>query len=517
MQRSPVRIVASVLVLAALAAPAAWAQDTVQPLQNAAPPSDAAPPPPSAQPAPIYTPAQLDQLLAPIALYPDQLLGQILMAATYPLEVVQADRWVKDPNNARLKGDQLAAALQPIDWDPSVKSLVPFPQILAMLDQRLDWTQKLGDAFLAQQADVMDSAQRLRQQAQAAGNLRSTAQETVTPVGQTIVIQPANPQVVYVPVYNPTLVYGSWLYPDYPPYYIPPPPGFYYGPPVYSGIGFSIGFGVVRAFWGWDDWDWDHHRLHVDRDRVNVINTFVIEHNHERRVQSDTWEHDPAHRRGVVYRDAAVRQQFRPGPAGAPETRRDFRGFSPQAARLSPARVESQRTAPGRIEPQRAEPQRTTPGRIEPQQAQPQRAAPGRIEQQQAQPQRAAPTRVEPQRTAPGRIERQQAAPATVVRLPPVAARALAAPQRAPAAEARTPPPAFQGFDRGNARQQSERGRASLQAPAPAARAAPAPRQVAPAPAPRQAAPEPARQGGGGGGGKSAPGKPQPNDDKNKH
>ena len=125
-------------------------------------------------PAPTYAAPQLDQLLAPIALYPDPLLAQILMAATYPLEVVEAARWVQDPNNARLRGDQLDAALQPQDWDPSVKSLVPFPQILQMMNSKLDWTQALGNAFLAQQADVMDSVQRLRAQAQAAGTLQSS-------------------------------------------------------------------------------------------------------------------------------------------------------------------------------------------------------------------------------------------------------------------------------------------------------------------------------------------------------
>jgi hypothetical protein len=128
----------------------------------------------------LYTAAELDQLLAPVALYPDQLLGQILMASTYPLEVVEAARWVEDPNNARLKGDQLAAALQGKDWDPSVKSLAPFPQILRMMDDRLDWMQKLGDAFLAQQNEVMDSVQRLRRQAEEAGTLQSSPQQTVT-------------------------------------------------------------------------------------------------------------------------------------------------------------------------------------------------------------------------------------------------------------------------------------------------------------------------------------------------
>jgi len=165
-------------------------------------------------------------MTAPIALYPDDLLAQMFIAATYPREVVQAQRWVAKPENAKLKGDQLTAALEPQTWDPSVKSLVPYPQVLKMTSDQLDWTQRLGDAFLAQQADVMASVQRLRLKAQEAGTLKTTEQQKVevqpAPAGsstqqQTIIIQPAKPQVVYVPTYNPTVVYGSWPYPAYPP------------------------------------------------------------------------------------------------------------------------------------------------------------------------------------------------------------------------------------------------------------------------------------------------------------
>ena len=206
MKMTVIRAILGILALAALA-PASLVAQT---------------PAPPAQAAPVYQAAQLDQLLAPIALYPDELLSQILMASTYPLEVVEAQRWVQDPKNAGLKGDQLTAALQDKDWDPSVKSLVPFPQILVMMSDRLDWMQKLGDAFLAQQSDVMDAVQRLRQQAQAAGTLKSSPQQTVTTQDQTITVEPANPDTVYVPVYDPTVVYGTWPYPDYPPYYFPP-------------------------------------------------------------------------------------------------------------------------------------------------------------------------------------------------------------------------------------------------------------------------------------------------------
>ena len=172
---------------------------------------------------------ELDQLVAPIALYPDSLLAQILMASTYPLEVVDAARWAKA--NQSLKGDALTAALEQQNWDPSVKSLVNFPQVLDMMNEKLDWTQKMGDAFLAQQKDVMDTVQKLRLKAYGEGNLKSTEQQKVVVEEEqkTIIIEPAKPEVVYVPTYNPTVVYGAWPYPAYPPYYYYPP---YYPPTV---------------------------------------------------------------------------------------------------------------------------------------------------------------------------------------------------------------------------------------------------------------------------------------------
>ena len=165
---------------------------------------------------------KLAQLLAPIALYPDELVAQILMASTYPLEIVEADRWVQ--KNKKLKGDDLTKALEKEEWDPSVKSLVNFPSVLSAMSQKLDVTSKIGDAFLVQQKDVMDTIQDLRKKAQAAGNLKTTKEQTVVEEKETIVIKPADPQVVYVPTYNPTVVYGTWAYPAYPPYYYYPPP-----------------------------------------------------------------------------------------------------------------------------------------------------------------------------------------------------------------------------------------------------------------------------------------------------
>ena len=165
--------------------------------------------------AALFTPQELEQLVAPVALYPDQLLGHVLMAATYPFEVVQAARWVRDPVNATLRGGALSAALAAIDWDPSVKSLVPFPQVLETMDANLDWMQQLGNAFLAQEADLMDAVQRLRQRALADGRLKSTAQHVIILEGGIIVIRPARPDVIYVPYYDPYIVYDPWPYPAF--------------------------------------------------------------------------------------------------------------------------------------------------------------------------------------------------------------------------------------------------------------------------------------------------------------
>ena len=183
------------------------------------------PPPPAAgqqaaAQGPVFSQEELDQMLAPIALYPDQLLIQVLMGSTYPMEVVAADRWLN--GNKNLSGDQLAAALEQQSWDPSVKSLVNFPSVLGMMDQKLEWTQKVGDAFLSQEEQVMATVQKLRAAAQTRGNLVSNNQQRVVTQGTTIVIEPVSPQMVYVPAYNPMVVYGPWWYPSYPPYaYVP--------------------------------------------------------------------------------------------------------------------------------------------------------------------------------------------------------------------------------------------------------------------------------------------------------
>jgi hypothetical protein len=207
-------------------------------------------PPQDAPPATVSA-SQIDALVAPIALYPDALVAQILAGSTYPNEVVEASQWLKD--NSSLQGSALAEAVNQQPWDPSVKALTQFPSVLDNMANNLSWTSALGDAFYNQQADVMAAVQRLRQQAKAAGNLKSTSQMTVVQESpQTIVIQPANPQVVYVPVYNPTVIYGT-------PYY---PPGYSTSAMVATGlISFGVGMAIGAAMsnsccgWGWNNWN----------------------------------------------------------------------------------------------------------------------------------------------------------------------------------------------------------------------------------------------------------------------
>jgi len=272
---------------------------------------------------------ELDQMLAPIALYPDELLSQILMAATYPLEVVEAARWVQA--NPNLRGDQLAAALEQREWDPSVKSLVNFPPILQMMSEKLEWTEILGDAFLAGQDQVMDTIQKLRQKAQAQGSLRTTNEQRVItdPLTQTIVIEPANPQVVYAPAYDPMVVYGPWWWPAFPP--------FFYYPRGVVALGRLIGFGLgvaVGVAWGyaWGGFDWHHHNVVVNSNRNVHLNTRIDRTRYTSPAiggigSRGVWVHDPNHRRGVAYRSPSIAQQFGRGPLPGVDARRSFRGY----------------------------------------------------------------------------------------------------------------------------------------------------------------------------------------------
>jgi hypothetical protein len=210
------------------------------------------------------TPEQLQQLVAPIALYPDSLVAQILAASTFPEQVVEADRWVQA--HPDLKGEDLGNAVDQQPWDPSVKALAAFPSVLGNMDKNLSWTSSLGDAYYNQEQDVMDAVQVMRQRAEEAGNLKTTQQQTVTTQGPTIVIEPASPEIVYVPAYDPWVVYGGPIvaWPGWYPY-----PGIWYGGPYPSfGVGFGIGF-FGGYGWGWHHWgaDWHHHYAAYDHDR----------------------------------------------------------------------------------------------------------------------------------------------------------------------------------------------------------------------------------------------------------
>ncbi|MCW3475188.1 DUF3300 domain-containing protein [Limobrevibacterium gyesilva] len=263
------------------------------PLEASAQAPPAPVPAPSQEEATSFSAEQLDALLAPVALYPDTLLTQLLMASTFPLQIVDAARWVQDPTHKGLTGGQLEQALQPLAWNPSVKSLVPFPQVLLMMNDKLDWMQQLGFAFATQQADVLASVQRLRHQAQRAGNLKSTEQQVVSASSdsQAITIAPADPQVVYVPTYNPATTYGAWPYPAYPPVYVPPPPGYAFGTALATGLAFGAGVAIVGGLWNLGSTNWGRGDVNVNVNRYNNINT------NRGQISSATWR-APAQRPG---------------------------------------------------------------------------------------------------------------------------------------------------------------------------------------------------------------------------
>jgi hypothetical protein len=284
----------------------------------------------------LLKPAELDQLVAPIALYPDALLSEVLIASTYPLEVVQADRWAKSNNS--LKGEALTAALAKQGWDDSVKALAQVPNVLTIMADQLEWTQKLGDAVLAQQPELMDAIQRLRGRAQANGKLQSTKEQTVTvesaapaqggggqaqegqAPAQYIVIEPTSPTEMYVPYYDPAVVYGAWPYPDYSPYYFPPPPGYYAGGAIAAGIAFGSAVAIGHAIWG--NCDWGRRNINVANRNVNINNLDRSNINN-----FNKWEHNADHRHGVKYNNADVRQKFAKNDIQAGKgARQDFRG-----------------------------------------------------------------------------------------------------------------------------------------------------------------------------------------------
>ncbi len=283
----------------------------------------------------VFRQEELDQMMAPLALYPDALLAQVLMASTYPGDVADAVVWSKAHPDA--SGDDAVRQVADQPWDPSVQSLVAFPAVLVTLGQDPAWVQRVGDAFLAQPGEVMDSVQRLRRQAKAAGNLESNEQQTVSvqsveqggsttvvqtpPAEQTIIIEPADPQVVYVPSYNPSVVYGSWPYPSYPPAYYPPPPGYYFGSALVAGLGFAAGVAIIDSIWG--DCDWGHGDVDIDVNKYNNINR-----NNQINSNDNKWRHNAANRDGVPYRDNASRERYSQRLPGA-EQREALRGREP--------------------------------------------------------------------------------------------------------------------------------------------------------------------------------------------
>jgi hypothetical protein len=298
-------------VLLALAMMVATAAGAVA--QQATTPPPPSPPPPEQA---LLKPEQLEALVAPIALYPDELLANVLAASTYPLEVVQADRWLKEHKS--LKGDALKRQVDGQSWDDSVKALASTPDVIAMMSEKLDWTKNLGDAVLAQQPDLMDAVQRLRTKAYDNKKLVTTKQQNVVvqtqESRQVIVIEPAVPETMYVPYYDPVTVYGAWPYAEYPPYYFAYPP--YIGAGVIAaGIAFGAGWAIGRwgNYWG-GGCNWGNRNVYI---------------NHYNRTTNigNSWQHNPAHRQGVRYNNSSVAQRFGNGnvKAGAAD-RMDFRG-----------------------------------------------------------------------------------------------------------------------------------------------------------------------------------------------
>ena len=308
--------------------------------------------------APVFKQEELEAILAPIALYPDELLAQVFIGSTYPLEIVEADRFAKA--NPNLKGDQLTKALEAKNWDPSVKSLVNFPSVLTMMSEKLEWTQKLGDAVIAQEKDVMNTVQNLRQKAQASGNLKTTSEQKVVVQEKTIVIESANPQVVYVPTYNPTVVYGAWAYPSYPPYY-------YYPPGYVAGAAFTFAAGVaIGAAWGYAwggcNWHGGGGDININNSRNTNINNNIDRGKYANRQPGGgqggqgKWQHNPEHRKGVSYKDQGSRDKYGQSRPGA-ENRKDFRGQSPDTRDRQGAgtRDAAGRDAAGRDRPSTAD------------------------------------------------------------------------------------------------------------------------------------------------------------------
>ncbi|WP_434636456.1 DUF3300 domain-containing protein [Klebsiella sp. I138] len=314
------------------------------PVAQPAAPAAVQTPAPAAQPAAAtYTSAQIDQWVAPVALYPDNLLSQVLMASTYPSNVLQAVQWSQD--NPTMQGDAAVQAVANQPWDPSVKSLVAFPALLSLMGEYPQWVQDLGNAFLAQPQDVMNSVQKLRAIAQQTGTLKSSPQQKVTttqitpppatattktstttvvepaPTTQIIKIESTDPNVVYVPTYNPNTVYGTWPNTAYPPVYLPPTPGEQFTNSFVNGLGFSLGVATTYALFSSIDWDDDYHHHDDDwnhggyhgggNNNINIdVNNFNHFNNQRFDGKNTNWQHNPSFRNNVPYPNNNVAQRF---------------------------------------------------------------------------------------------------------------------------------------------------------------------------------------------------------------
>ncbi|HTO77660.1 MAG TPA: DUF3300 domain-containing protein [Thermoanaerobaculia bacterium] len=271
---------------------------------------------------------QLDSLVAPIALYPDPLLAQCLVASTYPIDVVSAQQWLE--KNSSLKGDALAKEAENQPWDPSVQALVSIPDALKRLSENIAWTKDLGDAFLAQQSDVMDAVQRLRAKAKDAGKLESSDQQKVetqtVESKQVIVIQPASPEVVYVPTYSPTVIWGPPIYP-YPPMYYPP----YYAGAAWVGFGVGIAVGIgISGGWGWGcGWHGGGNTININNNN-NYVNHYNRQNNVNRSGNSN-WQHNAQQRGGAPYKDRATANKYGGGTRGDSMQSRQGQAQSRQA------------------------------------------------------------------------------------------------------------------------------------------------------------------------------------------
>ncbi len=271
---------------------------------------------------------ELNALLAPIALYPDGLLSQVLIASTYPLEVVEAERFLKQKPD--LRGEALDEQLAKKNWDPSVQSLAAYPRVLITMSEKLEWTVRLGNAFLEDQGRVMETVQELRRRAEAAGNLKSSAEQTVVHEKETIIVEPAQTQVVYVAEYDPAVVYGSWWYAAAYDYY-----NRYYGSYSYNVSVSYTSYNISRNHWGWARADWRQRRVGVDGRNNRFWNSAG-----RAQAAEGAWQHDPSHRGGVAYPTSAMSDRFR----GA-----DIGGIRPGDGNRSPAPSPAGPSAPTNV------------------------------------------------------------------------------------------------------------------------------------------------------------------------